>query len=188
MSLTYKLVTDELGIAQLACVASEIWYEYWPSIIGQEQTEYMVQNFQSETAIAKDIAQHGYQYSLLYDEEGDCVGYTAVAIEDFTDNPNDPAASVHGAKINEISLRRLFISKIYLYAKDRGKHYASQVIKHHEEFSQENGCPVMYLTVNINNELGVRAYLGKGFKVIEDFQGDIGNGFIMDDHIMAKEL
>lgn len=188
MALTFKPVKDDLDIAEVATVAAEIWGEYWPGIIGQEQTDYMVANFQSEAAISQDIAEKNYQYFLLFDKQGDCVGYTAAAMEDFSENPDDPAAKAHSPKISEVALKRLFISKIYLYAKDRGKHYASQVLNFYEDMCAQEDCKAMYLTVNIHNELGVRAYLGRGFTVLEDYQGDIGNGFIMDDHIMVKVL
>ena len=44
----------------------------------------------------------------------------------------------------------------------------------------------MYLTVNKYNELGVRAYQGKGFETIDAVETDIGHGFIMDDFIMER--
>jgi GNAT superfamily N-acetyltransferase len=82
----------------------------------------------------------------------------------------------------------LFISKIYLYAQERGKHYASRVIEFYEAACHAEGMSGMYLTVNRGNELGVRAYLGRGFVVVEELAADIGEGFVMDDYIMAKLL
>ena len=46
----------------------------------------------------------------------------------------------------------------------------------------------MYLTVNKGNDLGIRAYLGTGFRTIDAVETDIGNGFIMDDYIMEKRI
>lgn len=46
----------------------------------------------------------------------------------------------------------------------------------------------MYLTVNRDNELGIRAYLGRGFSIYEDVAAPIGDGFVMDDHIMGKSV
>ena len=47
---------------QIAQLASRIWNEYWPAIIGQAQTDYMVENFQSLSAFERDMAEHGYEY------------------------------------------------------------------------------------------------------------------------------
>ena len=46
----------------------------------------------------------------------------------------------------------------------------------------------MYLTVNKYNDLGIRAYKGTGFEVVDAVETPIGNGFIMDDYIMEKRL
>ena len=55
------VVTDEEK-AELAELAGEIWREYWPALIGEAQTEYMVANFQSLEAIERDMAEHAYEY------------------------------------------------------------------------------------------------------------------------------
>jgi hypothetical protein len=46
----------------------------------------------------------------------------------------------------------------------------------------------MYLTVNKYNELAKRAYLAKGFVIVDATVQDIGHGFVMDDYIMEKAL
>lgn len=160
----------------LAKAADEIWHEYWPPLIGAEQTDYMVDSFQSRTAIERDMAEHAYEYWLLYasEEEGGApgegerlVGYTGGHVESETN--------------------RFFISKIYLYAAERGKHFATRVIEHYVTLCRARGLSAMYLTVNKHNELGVRAYKGNGFEVIDAVETDIGEGFIMDDFIMEKQ-
>ena len=79
----------------------------------------------------------------------------------------------------------MFISKIYLYAEERGKHYSSQILEWLRDYARKLGLTGMYLTVNKGNELGIRAYKGNGFDIIESVEVDIGNGFVMDDYIMA---
>lgn len=154
-------------IKELATMASVIWREYWPQLIGQEQTEYMVQNFQSEQALKSALDNEGYLYWLLVDE-GRTVGYT-------------------GAR-PEVDAGKLFISKIYLYAAERGKGFASQVMRFYETYCREHEIPVMYLTVNKGNTLALRAYESSGFKIAENLVLDIGGGFIMDDYSMEKTL
>jgi len=182
-----RVVSDE-DIAVAARVADEIWHDYWPPLIGQAQTDYMVSTMQSLEAIKHDIREKGYRYYLLRDDAGSIVGYSSALVEDFSDAPDDPRSTAHGPAINGVSLRRLFISKIYLYANERGKHYASRMIEFYEELCRDEAIPAMYLTVNIHNELAIRAYLGRGFETIEDYAASIGEGFIMDDHIMCKRV
>ena len=151
----------------LAKLASEIWHEYWPALIGAAQTGYMVEQFQSLEAIKRDMAEHAYEYWFVIDEAGKTVGYTG------------------GCEEPETS--RYFISKIYLLAEERGKHYASKIIEFYVELCRSRDLHAMYLTVNKHNELGVRCYLGKGFVTIASVETDIGNGFVMNDYVMEKE-
>lgn len=152
----------------LAKIASEIWNEYWPALIGQAQTDYMVENFQSLNAIERDMANNNYEYWLLRNGEGEIVGYTGGH--------------------NEAETNRFFISKIYLYKQQRGKHYAGEVINFYTELCKARNLSAMYLTVNKQNELGIRAYKGKGFSVIDSVETSIGSGFIMDDYIMERKV
>ena len=152
----------------LAKIASEIWNEYWPALIGQAQTDYMVENFQSLNAIERDMANNNYEYWLLRNGEGEIVGYTGGH--------------------NETETSRFFISKIYLYKQQRGKHYASEVINFYTKLCKARNLSAMYLTVNKQNELGIRAYKGKGFDVIDSVETSIGSGFIMDDYIMKRKV
>lgn len=170
--VSFRPVRSEDELRLLARMAAEIWREYWPAIIGAEQTEYMVASFQSLEAMRASMAEEAYEYWLIEDasqpEGSRIVGYTG---------GHDEAES-----------GRFFISKIYLYDWARGRHYASRTIAFYEALCAERGFHAMYLTVNKRNELGIRAYEGKGFEVVESVETDIGSGFIMDDYVMEKHL
>lgn len=168
MSVQFSPVQTGEEQEVLATLAKEIWNEYWPALIGQDQTDYMVDNFQSLSAIKRDMTEHDYEYWFLMDENGKIVGYTG--------GHNEPETN------------RFFISKIYLLKEERGKHYASDVIRFYEELCTDRDLEAMYLTVNKHNELGVRAYRAKGFETIDEVETDIGEGFVMDDFIMEKRF
>ena len=88
--------------ARLAALADEIWHEYWPALIGEAQTDYMVERFQSLAAIERDMAEHAYEYWFLQaEDDGRIVGYTGGHVE--------------------VQTNRFFISKIYLLAEERGR-------------------------------------------------------------------
>lgn len=169
MNATFEKVETAEQQEQLAELAYEIWNEYWPALIGQAQTNYMVEQFQSLPAIKRDMAENAYEYWFVHAaDDGRIVG--------FTGGHEEPETN------------RFFISKIYLLAAERGKHFASSVIEFYENLCRERGFSAMYLTVNKGNELGVRTYTGKGFETIEAVETDIGEGFIMDDFIMQKTI
>ena len=187
MALTFVPVETEDQLLHLADMASEIWHEYWPSRIGAGQTDYMVKMFHSIDAMKQDITNHGYTFWFLVDD-GREVGYTAGCVQRLSGNAEADAWMSHGTVVDQKWPERFFISKIYLYAHERGKHYGSAVLKFYEQLCREEGLPAMYLTVNRDNELGIRAYHGNGFISVEDVDAEIGEGYVMYDHIMVKEI
>ena len=165
--MDFELVTTKEDIHTLSVTAGEIWREYWPDIIGLDQTEYMIDMFHNEDTLVRDIHENNYMYWMLY-EDGRVVGYTGAHAE--TDS------------------NKLFISKIYLYACERGKGFASCVLRFYEDYCQSHGLTSLYLTVNKYNDLAIRTYNAKGFITIESVVSDIGQGYVMDDYIMEKKL
>ena len=169
MKVAFMPVESSEDRARLAALADEIWHEYWPALIGEAQTDYMVDQFQSLEAIERDMRESAYEYWLLRaDEDGRTVGYTGGHVEPETN--------------------RFFISKIYLRAEERGHGFASQTIRFYEELARARQLDALYLTVNKRNDLAIRAYVGKGFETIDSVETDIGDGFIMDDYIMEKRV
>ena len=164
---TFVPVTPE-QIPELAALAHEIWFEYWPDHIGIDQTAYMVDRFQSERAIREAVAEDAYEYWFLVAPDGDggerVVGYTGGHVEPETN--------------------RFFVSKIYVLREERGKGFGSAVVRFYEDLCRERGLRALYLTVNKGNDLAIRAYDAKGFEVIDKVVTDIGSGFVMDDYIM----
>lgn len=166
--LIFEPVETDEQIVGLSQIADEIWHEYWPALIGEAQTDYMVEKFQSEEAIRRDMAENNYEYWILLDgDTEEVVGYTGGHEEPETN--------------------RYFISKIYLFESQRGKGYARQVVDFYNDLCLERNLHAMYLTVNKGNELGVRAYKGTDFEIIDAVETDIGKGFIMDDFIMERK-
>lgn len=220
MSVTFRQVERDEEVEALAHMAYHIWNEYWPAIIGQAQTDYMVEKFQSLNAFRTDIADNGYEYFFIMQHEdetphelgaathgadihdqGDTVAgrvnddvesdrddELAHDTEDFARTAAVPRIVGYTGGHVETDTNRFFISKIYLRAEERGHGFASQTIRFYEDLCRARGLAALYLTVNKHNDLGVRAYRGKGFETIDSVETDIGQGFIMDDFIMEKRI
>ena len=163
-------VSTDADRRKLAGLAAEIWGEYWPALIGQAQTDYMVENFQSLSAIERDMAQHGYEYWFLEVPTAD----GGFATAGYTGGCEEPRTN------------RFFISKIYLLKECRGCGLARKTVEFYDGLCRERHLGAMYLTVNKHNELGIRAYKGTGFSVVDAVETDIGNGFVMDDFVMER--
>lgn len=59
----FEPVTTPQQLAVVAGLAREIWYEYYVSLIGRAQVDYMVSKFQSTEAMAQQLRE-GYEYFL----------------------------------------------------------------------------------------------------------------------------
>ena len=173
MALSFIPVKTDDDQRLLARMAGEIWREYWPAHIGEAQTEYMIEHFQSYEAITCDMAENDYEYWLL------------VATEQDDDGLEKRIVGFTGGH-NEAETNRFFISKIYLFSDARGRGYARRVIEFYEDLCFARGFDAMYLTVNKGNDLAIRAYEGTGFETIDAVVTDIGEGFVMDDYIMER--
>ena len=159
-------VMDSNQIKDTAMLAHSIWNQHYTPIIGKEQVDYMLANFQSEQAI-KEQMDEGYRYFLTYCN-GQAVGYFAVQA-----NSKD---------------KSLFLSKFYVAKDFRGQGIGKQCLSYMEDICRTHGLNRIWLTVNKYNDNSIKAYERFGFKKIEELVQDIGNGFVMDDYKMEKRL
>jgi RimJ/RimL family protein N-acetyltransferase len=153
-------------INELANIACTIWNEFFPSLIGQNQVDYMIKKFQSDDAIGAQIAD-GYQYFLIT-EEHNVIGYIGIV-------------SIPNTKTMQIS-------KFYILKDWRGKGYAREIIIKISSLAMSVDCNKLYLTVNKYNSSSIAAYQKLGFITIGELVMDIGNGFVMDDFEMEKKI
>lgn len=160
MPLTTKEQMDEIAV-----LATKIWHEHYASILTKNQIDYMVDQFQSASAIANQIENEGYQYFGMI-IKNTMVGYCAFK--------------------EEAEEKRLFLSKIYIHKQYRGCGYASLAFDFLVQWCQERGYQKIWLTVNRFNETSIHVYEKKGFVKTRTQVADIGNGFVMDDYIMEK--
>lgn len=160
-----RVCSSDEDIRALAALATEIWHEYFVSIITKEQIDYMVEKFQSYPALKKAIEEEHYTYFLAY-EGGATIGFCGVKPEQD----------------------RLFLSKLYLHQNARGKGLSSILLKQAISFAREQGKKAIYLTCNKFNQHSLDVYRAKGFRDIDSVQTDIGRGFIMDDYILQLDL
>lgn len=154
-------VTNRDQISTVADLANEIWHEHYEGIISASQIDYMVAKYQSEGAISCQIKEGYFYFAVI--EEDTIAGYMACKKEDNN---------------------TVFLSKIYVREKKRGKGYGSMLFQQAKTFAQENGCHRIYLTVNRQNSSSIDIYKRRGFKITSQVDEPIGQGFVMNDFIM----
>lgn len=158
-------VKEVTNIRDLAQLTAEIWHEYWVEILSPEQIDYMVEKFQSEQAIKKQIAEEHYTYFYIV-QDNNIAGYIGLSKKED----------------------HLFLSKLYIKKDFRHQGIGTQVFEFIKDFTLKNNYKRIILTVNKYNTNTIKAYNKWGFKEIDSVVTDIGNGFVMDDYIMEYSL
>ena len=165
-------MTDIVGVKTpaeiegVAALAHEIWNSHYVPIIGQEQVDYMLEIFQSVSAITAQIA-NGYDYYLVTDR-GRRIGYFALV-----PNPADES---------------MLLSKIYIHPTYQGRGLGKEVLAFTERQCVMRGLRTLWLTVNRNNANSIAFYMRMGFVKETAIVNDIGGGFVMDDFKMVKRI
>lgn len=162
---TFVSIQSPDEIQKLAVLANEIWHEYFPCLLTEAQINYMVEKFQSEEALTKQIAE-GYQYCIfLYQNQP--AGYFGVCLQ---------------------SDGSLFLSKLYLKQEYRGKGLASVLFQEVQHLAKICGASSIWLTVNKHNDQAIAVYKHFGMEIIRSQVTDIGSGFVMDDYVLSVPL
>ncbi len=155
--------TDQ--IEKTAQLAAEIWKEHYTEIIGGNQVDYMIDRFQSCEAITAQIDAGELVYFLLcLDRRPE--GYFALQIR-----PNE-----------------VFLSKLYVRSSVRRKGLARKAIAFIKSVAADNCLKKISLTVNKNNSLAIESYKRMGFINEGATVADIGEGYVMDDYILALRM
>lgn len=156
--------TTHKHFKDIANLASLIWREHYTPIIGEEQVEYMIKNFQSAEAMNQHY-QEGYMYFMVK-HNSNLAGYIAIEKQE----------------------ERLFLSKIYISKAFRGQKLGKMAMAFVEKKALEMSCKSITLGVNKRNLNSIAAYEAMGFKKTGAKVTDIGHGFVMDDYSMEKFL
>lgn len=147
-------------------LAKDIWQQHYLSMIEQAQIDYMLDKFQSPSAIQQQI-NSGYLYFLAnYDLR--LSGYLAL--------------------VPDTQQSRLMISKIYVDTNARGAGIGKDMFEYTKDKAQELGLKTIWLTVNVNNCDSIKWYIRQGFQKVDEVKADIGNGYFMDDYILEYKL
>ncbi len=160
----FLIATTKQHFEEISALAAIIWREHYTSIIGFEQVDYMVKNYQSAHAMYSQY-KDGYSYFKVYHNK-QFVGY--VSIKKQGDS--------------------LFLSKIYVSKDFRGQKIGKSAMEFVQAKAIEMNCKSITLSVNRFNVNSIKAYEAMGFKIVEEMITDIGNGFVMDDYKMDKVL
>ena len=161
------LPAGEAHLSALAELAGVIWRQHYPGIISHAQIDYMLGKMYSlETLRAEMCSKSIRFYRLLVD--GRFGGFASIG-------PADAAGVMK-------------LHKCYLLPELHGRGLGSRLLQHCEAEARRLGARRLILAVNKHNTKAIAAYQRNGFTVAKPVLTDFGNGFVMDDFIMAKDF
>ena len=164
---TEILPVSAADVEAIARLARVVWQATYPGIIGQEQIDFMLaQRYDSARLNAELRVDTVFWDKAVVDGE----------LAAFSN-------TVPGATASEMKL-----DKIYVDPARQRLGLGGLLIARACEHARQRGGDTLILAVNKRNEHAIAAYRKHGFAVREAVRVDIGNGFVMDDFIMAKSL
>lgn len=180
MSFRIVSATPE-DYATINIIAHATWPDTFGDILSAAQIEYMLDMMYSEKAIVEQVAK-GHVFKLL------------VAAESEQQNEDYSMATTTRFKpVGYVSYQLDYlpgttkIHKIYLLPETQGKGFGKALLQDVEQIARNAGQQRLRLDVNYQNAaIGFYEYLG--LQKIDRYNTDIGNGYLMEDWIMEKEL
>jgi len=153
-------------IPAVRALADAIWRQHYPGIISGDQIDYMLVHGYSAEALSRFVTENGAGLAIA-EIDGRPVGFAAWYRDDATTTKLD---------------------KLYVLPEHHGSGVGRALIEHVAALARGRGGTTLTLNVNRNNTGAIRAYERCGFAIRERGDFPIGDGFVMEDFIMARVL
>jgi diamine N-acetyltransferase len=157
----------EADLPAISKLAGVIWRACYPGIITTEQIDYMLARMYALEVLRDEIRSQGISYDQLL-VDGKPVGFASYG-------PADKPGVIK-------------LHKLYLLPELHGRGLGSRLLQQVELTVRASGARRLILSVNKRNAKAITAYQRNGFVIADSVVTDIGNGFVMDDHVMEKNL
>ncbi len=152
-------------IPSIRDLAGKIWPEAYGSILSPEQIRYMMDLLYSESSLERQITQDQHQFLMAVRNDGP-LGF----------------ASFSPVKGGGYKLHKLYVLPSF-QGSGIGKKLLSRVIQE----GRAAGAPFLDLNVNRFNPAR-KFYERLGFRILQEVDIPIGNGYFMNDFVMRLPL
>jgi diamine N-acetyltransferase len=164
-SVTLEPLTEP-DIHVIAPLAARIWRLHYTPIVGAEQVEYMLQRRYGAEDLNASINATDRWFEVLRVSDKIC-GF------------------LRCTQKSDVEMK---LEELYLLDSQRGQGFGKRMLERAETIARDQGCQRLTLTVNKHNAPSIAVYLHQGFVNARSVVFDIGNGFVMDDFVMEKEI
>ena len=148
-------------------VSELTWPVSYKGVISEGQIRYMLDLMYSEPKIREAITDPNQAFWLA-EENGKVLGFCGIEHR----YSNQAITRIH---------------KLYILPDTQGSGLGKILVDHVEKEAKKQGNTTLHLNVNKKNK-AVGFYKKHGFVTDHEEVLDIGNGYVMDDFVMTKEL
>jgi ribosomal protein S18 acetylase RimI-like enzyme len=145
-----------------------IWQTSYKEILSADQMEYMLDMMYSHESLQYQIEKQKHNFLIIY-EEDKAVGFAAYFPK------------------YDISHAIFRLDKIYVLPELHGKGLGKKLIQHIISEIKPKGVSILELNVNRNNK-AISFYKKLGFIITKEVNVPIGEGYFMNDYVMAVTL
>ncbi len=158
---------EATSIETLREMALTIFPATYEGLISPAQIEYMLDRMYGEDTLRREITGDGVAYHWII-VRGEKAGFLAVG----------PVAAGEICPLH----------KCYLLPSQQRRGIGSAALTEIASLVAAAGASSLELRVNRGNVAAIRFYRKNGFALHAEDRREIGNGFVMDDHLMRREL
>ncbi|WP_423822110.1 GNAT family N-acetyltransferase [Salinisphaera sp. SPP-AMP-43] len=153
--------------AELAALAHVIWHQHYTPIIGEDQVRYMLDGGYNEAVLAEQQAA-GTCFTLARRDD------RFIAFAAVSPDPAEPSTA--------------WLDKLYVLLEARNLGVGRRLVARAADQAAAAGADTLRLRVNRHNADSITAYQRLGFVVEYEDIKDIGQGYVMDDYVMAAPV
>lgn len=158
--------TDD-NFNDIRAIAKEVWPIAYSAILSREQLDYMMDMMYSVPSLQLQANEKGHHF-ILIKENNVSVGFASY-------------------ELNCEGTNKTKIHKIYILSTQQGKGIGKILVDFITEIAiKERNCAV-FLNVNKYNS-AQHFYKKIGFEIVKEEVIDIGQGYVMDDYVMEKNI
>jgi GNAT superfamily N-acetyltransferase len=147
-------------------LAQDIWWHCYRGMIPDEQIAFMLDWMYATEVIHESL--HTGTHWVIPELAGRPVGFISWSLRPDT--------------------RTVHLHKLYLHHAHHGRGLGQFLLAHVRDSARAVGADRVELRVNRRNLPAIRAYQRAGFVQVRDLCEDIGNGFVMDDHVLMLPI
>lgn len=147
-------------------LAHKIWPSTFAEILSTDQIDYMLKWMYTPSTLEKQCADGHQFYGIEMD--GEWVGFMGVELK----HPTIDAIKIH---------------KLYVLPALHGKGLGREFIQFAVDLGCQGGFKQLLLNVNRYNK-AVSFYQHIGFNILKEEDISIGEGYLMEDYVMALEI